>query len=150
MRRAPNIRGHRRPPRDEDRRAQALYEEAARDPAGLAARVRQLLDGRVLAWKREMAARGLDRDHVLALTVNPRVAAAPGEVMAHGEPLPRAELLAGDDPAFTPAARADLARPPRPGHVWVYVLVPHHRALTEEPVEYTVTAHGGTPSAGDA
>lgn len=125
-------------------------DEARRDPTGLIGRIRREFDAQVLTNKRDMAARGLDRDHVLAVVVNPRVDPGPGWIAVRFDAIPRAEIIAMDTAPELAPQRAALAHPPKPGHVWVFIPIPHLRALIEEPVEHTATDHGATPTAGDA
>lgn len=53
--------------------------------------------------------------------------------------------------AFPPkVCLATLAHPPKPGHVWLYIPIPHHRMLVEEPFEHSVATPTTTAPGGEA
>ena len=144
-------RAHRRPaPPAAATREQILRAEAERDPVGLVVRIRREHDETILANKRDMARRGLDRDCVLAVVVNPRVDPGEGMIATAFDAIPRDEVVAMSPGPELASLRESLRHPPKPGHVWVLIPVPGQRLLVEEPVEHTVTEHGATPPAGDA
>lgn len=118
-----------------------LRAEASRDPNGLLLRIRRSFDADILEGKRTLVARGLRETHVVAAIVNPRLAVFPGWIGMKIEFLARAELLALDHFPESDAGaefQAELRRPPKEGHVWVWIPIPKRRLLTEEPIEYRV------------
>ena len=62
----------------------------------------------------------------------------------------REEVAAIDDGPECAEARATLAHPPKPGHVWLYIPIPHHRMLVEEPFEHSVATPTTTAPGGEA
>lgn len=118
-----------------------LRAEASRDPESLLLRIRRSFDADILEGKRTLVARGLRETHVVAAVVNPRLPVFPGWIGMKIEFLARAELLALDHfPEGEAGAefQAELRRPPKEGHVWVWIPIPKRRLLTEEPVDYRV------------
>lgn len=124
---------------------QAYRDAAVENPYAIFSALRVELDA-----KRKMAAAGYDRTHVLLVCPNPRIPAGSDQMMIALDFVLREEVAAIDDGPECAEARATLAHPPKPGHVWLYIPIPHHRMLVEEPFEHSVATPTTTAPGGEA
>lgn len=135
--------------RIEGRRAkERAYRDAAiENPYAIFASLRKELDAEILTAKRTMAAAGYDRTHVLFVCPNPRIPAGSDQMVIAIDFVAREDVIALDDAPECAEARATLAHPPKPGHVWLYIPIPHHRMLVEETFEHSVVEAPAVPTA---
>lgn len=129
---------------------QAYRDAAVENPYAIFSALRVELDAKILDAKRKMAAAGYDRTHVLLVCPNPRIPAGSDQMMIALDFVLREEVAAIDDGPECAEARATLAHPPKPGHVWLYIPIPHHRMLVEEPFEHSVATPTTTAPGGEA
>lgn len=129
---------------------QAYRDAAVEDPYAIFGALRVELDAKILDAKRKMAAEGHDRTHVLLVCPNPRIPAGSDQMMIALDFVLREEVAAIDDGPECADVRATLAHPPKPGHVWLYIPIPHHRMLVEETFEHSVATPTTTAPGGEA